>query len=252
MIGVVAVAVQQGVDAGGVGDHVRIGEGTAFVLVAQMGQRHHESRALGAGVVHGLLHRVVQALAGLVLEEAVDEVAVFILEVLGGGGGQGLGSADAHEGDLHAVEFLDNIRSELQFAALVEVAADIGEIGHLGQFEEALHAVVELMVAHGGDIVAHGVHQLDVRFAGGHGPDRFALNGVAVVHQQHMIASVFVRVPYHGQTGVAEVALNAAMHVTGEEHHHVLLEQRRVFFCQSTDAQQHGQSEEKCKKLFHG
>ena len=108
------------------------------------------------------------------------------------------------------------------------------------------------MVAHGGDIVAHGVHQLDVRLAGGHGAHRLALNGVAVVHQQHMIACVFVRVPYHGQTGVAEVALNAAMHVTGEEHHHVLLEQRRVFFCQSTDAQQHGQSEEKCKKLFHG
>ena len=54
----VAVAVQQGVDAGGVGDHVRGGRRERLSpSLPRWAMRHHVGRALGAGVVHGLLHR---------------------------------------------------------------------------------------------------------------------------------------------------------------------------------------------------
>ena len=221
LVGVMAVAVKEGVDAGGVGDHIGVGVGRAGRLVAKVRHGDDVVRALGDGRVHGGLHGGIELFARLILHEAVDEVALVVLEVLGGGGGDGLGSGDAHEGNLHALDLLDHIGVEHQLAVLVEVGADVGEVGHFRQLQETVHAIVEFVVAGDGHVVAHGVHQADDGFACGHGADGLALDGVAVVHQQHM-AGFLQRVTHGGQAGIAEALVDAAVHVAGEEHDNVL------------------------------
>ena len=80
-----AVAVEEHVDAVGVGDHVVIGPGPAGFLIAHVAHHNHVVRTLGTGVVHRGLYGAVHALAALVLEEAVNIFAAFILEVARGG-----------------------------------------------------------------------------------------------------------------------------------------------------------------------
>ena len=77
------------------------------------------------------------------------------------------------------------------------------------------------MVAGDGYVVADGVHQADDGLAGGHGADGFALDGVAVIHQQHVVG-LFQRVAHGCKAGVAEALIDAAVHVAGEEHNNVL------------------------------
>ena len=113
VIHIVAVAVQHRVDAGGVGDYVGVGIRLAAGFVAQMRHGDDIGRALGARFVNGLLNGVIQLLAGCAFEEAVDEVAVFILEVLRRGGRERLRRGNADEGDLHAVEFLNDVGRKL-------------------------------------------------------------------------------------------------------------------------------------------
>ena len=246
------MAIQIGVDAGGVADDVHIGPGFALGFAAGVSHGDHVLSALFDGGVHGGLHSVVHAFAGLILKEAVDELTLIIHEVSGGGRGQGLGGGDAHEGNLHAVELLDHIGLENQFAFLVEGGADVGEVGLFGQLQEALHAVVELVVAGGSNVVAHSVHQVDQRFALGHGANRFALDGVAVVHQ-HNVVVLSQRIAQGSQTGIAPATFDAAMHVAGVQDHQVLRQRRSSsFFCNSGAAQQHGQRKDQTKNLLHG
>ena len=211
----------------------------------------HIAGAIGPGSVHGGLHSGVQRVAGVILGEAVDVVAVAVLEVGGGGAGEGLGGGHAHKGDLHAVELLDDVGLEHQFAFLGEVGADVGEISLLHQGQEVVHAVVELMVSGNGHVVAHGVHQVDDGFTLGHGANRFALDGVAVIHQHHMVAGGLEAIAHGGQAGVAEALINAAVSVAGEQDHHILLEGRRSFFSHGSAAQQQCQGQEQAKNLFH-
>ena len=216
-----AVAVEEHVDAVGVGDHVVIGPGTAGLLVAQVAHDHYVVGALGAGVIHRGLHGAVHALAALVLEEAVDELAVFILEVARRGGGQRLRGGHAHEGDLQPVQLADHIGLEHQLAALVEVAADVVEVRPLSQGEELFHAVVEFVVAGDGDAVSHLVHQVDRDLALGHGAEGLALNVVAVVDKDDLVAGGDEIVTDLLQSGVAEALIDAAVHVAGKEDHDV-------------------------------
>jgi len=104
-----AVAVQHGVNARGVAEHVRIGIRDRHGIVAQVSQQNHVIRAFRPGVVHRALHRFIQVGAIVALHEAVDEVAALILEVARGGSIQRLRRGDAHEGQLHAVKFLYDI-----------------------------------------------------------------------------------------------------------------------------------------------
>ena len=121
LVGVVAVTVQENVDAVGVGENVGIGPGAALLLVAHVAHHDHIIGALGAGVVHRGLHRVVDALAALVLHEAVDELAVFILEIARGGGGQRLRCGHADEADLLPGQLPDHIGLEHQLALLLKL-----------------------------------------------------------------------------------------------------------------------------------
>ena len=253
LVGVVAVAVQEGIDAGGVGNDVGVGPGSTGFLVAHMAQGHHVLGARFPGSVNGGLHGVVDALTGVVLHEAVDVVAIIVLEVLGGGGGDGLGGGDAHEGHLHAVKFLDDVGLEDKLPFLIEVAADVGEAGLPGQLQEPVHAVVELVVAGDGNVIAYAVHQGDDGVAGGHGAHRLALDGVAVVHQQHM-AGLLQAVADGHQAGIAEALIDAAVDIAGEQNHQVLLHLGGIVIGPGGEAQgagQHQHGQHKCGYSFH-
>ena len=250
LIHVMAVAVKQRVNAGRIGNHIGIGPRTAIRLVAQMRHRDDIRRALGARAVHRALHSSIQLFAGFILHKAIYEFARFVLEVLGRGRGQRLGRGHADKGDLNAVKRFDHIRRKHQFALLVEVGADVGELRSLRQFQEAIHAIVKLMVARNGDVVAHSVHQLHIGAAGGHRTNRFALNGVAIVNQQHMVARRLHRVADGRHAYIAKALLNAAMHVAGKEHHHVLLKAGRLLRKRRA-GQQHAQHQNKTEPLFH-
>ena len=245
LVGIMAVAVQQGVNAADMGNHVGIGPGLALGLVAQVAHDDDVIGALGAGGVHGLLHGVIEGFAGLVRHEVVNEVAVFILEVAGGGGADGIGGGDADKGDLHAADFLHEPGLQQQLAVFVEVAADVGEVGLFCELQEVLHAVVELMVAGDGRVVAHDVHDVDDGGAFGHGADGLALDGVAVIHQEHIIGlgEVFLdRV----KTRVAPALVDAAVDITGEEDDQVALLRGRL--SRGPDA---AESDEKRRQYAH-
>ena len=210
------MAVQHGVDAAGIHDDLGRGPGAAVGLNAQMRHRDDIFGAFAPGGVHGALHGGVQLFAGLILHKAVDVFAGIVLEIGGGGGGNGLGGGNAHKGDLGAVDLLDHIGLQHGVAVGVhKVGADIIEVGGFGQGQELLHAVVELMVAGGGNVVAQLVHDLDDVRALGKGADGVALNGVAVIHQQDAAARGGQAVLHGRQTGIAQAVLDAAVGVVG-------------------------------------
>ena len=75
------------------------------------------------------------------------------------------------------------------------------------------------MVADGGHIVAHLVHDVHDVFALGQGADGAALNGVAVVHQRHGVAQLFEGLLIGREARIADRVLNAAVDVVGVEHY---------------------------------
>ena len=113
---------------------------------------------VGSGGLHcvdGGLNGVVQGLAVYAAGDAVDVVAVAILEILGGGLGEGLRRGDTHEGYLLAVQ-VKNLVGIQDIGALdavlfmVEVAGDVGDDAVLGDSQGPLHAVVKLVVTKSG------------------------------------------------------------------------------------------------------
>ncbi len=222
-----AVAVEEGVDAVRGGNHLAVGPGGALRLVAHVSHHDHVLGAGGAYVVNGLLHGVVNELAAFILEETVDELAVLVHEVTRRGAAQGVGGGNADEADLHAADFFDDPRVKDKLAALVEVAADVGELRSLDELEETVHTVIELMVAGDREIVSDGVHDVDQAFALGHGADGFALDGVAVVDQEHVVilGQVFF---YLIQSDIAPTAVNGAVDVAREEDRQIPLLGRRL------------------------
>ena len=192
-----------------------------------MAQGHHVVGALRLGGVHGLLYGLIEVLALVALGEAVDILAPGILEIGGGGLGKGLRCVNTHIGHLGIAvgDQLVGVKDRLVGGQVHEVAADIGVLGLvLGQGEEVVHAVVELMVAGDGDVIAGLVHDIDDVGALGEGADGAALDGVTGVHQGDVILAIEV---LHlrlqgGDAGIADGAygvvfldrlVNAAMHV---------------------------------------
>ena len=78
------------------------------------------------------------------------------------------------------------------------------------------------MVAGDREIVSDGVHDVDQAFALGHGADGFALDGVAVVDQEHVVilGQVFF---YLIQSDIAPTAVNGAVDVAREEDRQIPL-----------------------------
>ena len=224
------VAVEHGVDAGGVGDHFAARPRRGAHVDAQMRRGDDIVRALRAGLVRRRLHAGVEGFARVVLTEAVDESPGLVLEVGGRGRGDGLGRADAEDGDLIAACFEHHIGGEDALIRLQrhEVGRYVGEAGAFGQFEEARHAVIELMVARHGRIVAHFVHDARDILALGERAERRALDGVAHVDEQHVLARLFQRRLDAGHARVAKALADAAVYVGGKEEHDLGIGKGRV------------------------
>ena len=157
-----------------------------------MADGHHVIRAVLLGGVHSRLHGGVQVLALIALLEAVDILPLVVLEIGGGGLGEGLGGVDAHIGHLHLAVGQHLVGVEHGLALQVgEVGADIIVLRLVvGQGQEVVHAVVELMVAGDGQVVAHLVHDLHDGGTLGQGADGAALDGVARVDQGDVVLAV--------------------------------------------------------------
>ena len=184
--GGVGVTVDEGVKAGGVGNDFLAHPGRGLLVDAEMAEADDIIGARGLGCVDGLLHRLVEVSAVVALAEAIDVIAVGILEVGRGGLGKGLRRADADKRDLHALDLEHLISVEVGLAVLAgEVCGDIGILRQiLGNVQELIHAIVELMIAGNGSIVLEVVHDVDDVLALGERADHAALNMVARIHEQ--------------------------------------------------------------------
>ena len=230
----VRVAVEHGVDAGGIGDHVHGAPGSGALVGAQVGQRHDVVHALGAGSVNRSLHGLIEGRAGGVVAEVIDPVALGILEVGRGGLDQGFGGGDADVGDPKVAVFDDGIGVEIHGvrraggAGVAPVGGDDVEVRLFDQRADVVHAVVEFVVAERGGFIADLVHQTDDGGALGQRADGLALDEVAGVNQADRIVQGLHIGLVGGQAVVAEAlagigagivfgVLNAAVDVVGVE-----------------------------------
>ena len=216
------MAVDEGVQARGVGDDFLRGPGLGGGIIPQVAQSDDVVSLLGGGV-DGLLHGGIEGGAVLAGGDAVDVLAIRILEVGGGGLGEGLRRGDAHEGHLGAVHVEDLVALQHGITGdavllMVEVAGDVGELGLLDGGQGAGHAVVELVVAQGGDVIARGVHQLNDGLALVHAAVGGALDVVTGIHQQDLLASLLVVLLHGGDGRVAEGFVDVGVDVVGVDH----------------------------------
>ena len=216
------MAVDEGVEAGGVGDDFLGGPGLGGGIVAQVAQSDDVVGLLGGGV-DGLLHGGIKGGAVIARSDAVDVLAIGVLEVSGGGLGEGLRRGDAHEGHLGSVHVEDLVAVQHGVAdnavlLMVEVAGNIGETGFLHGSQGSRHAIVELMVAQGGDVIARGVHQLNDGLALVHAAVSGSLDVISGIHQQDLLAGLLVVLLHGGNGCVAEGFVDIGVDIVGVEH----------------------------------
>ena len=183
-----------------------------LVVNAQVAQADNVLAALRLQGVHLLLGAVEHLLAG---QEG------HALNLGGMGLGGGLRGVQAEEADLGAVgggEHLVGLKGHL--AVVQHVGGHDGELSVLGQLGQVLIAVVELMVAGGGQIVARQVHQFHGRGALGRADHGFTLAEIAGVHQQDVGASGLKGVLQRSGLGIAG---NGAVNVVGVQDHDAAL-----------------------------
>ena len=191
----VGVAVDERIEADGVLDDLTAGPGRGGAVHAQVAQAD-DKVGVQPCLVDGLLDGVVELLAVVAAVDAVDVLVLAGVHEVGGGGlGDGLGGGHTDEGQdaAAAEEVLDGGQHLFAGAQVLEVAADVGEVGlFVDDLQDAVHAVVELVVAQSGQVIAGGVHQLDDGGALVHGAIGGALDVVAGVQQQDVHAGVLV------------------------------------------------------------
>ena len=186
-------------------------------------------RALAARLVNGGLYAGVQQRAVRILIEGVDEFARVVLEIDRRRGGDGLGRGNADKGDLYPVELHHLIGGEERLARgeVAEIAADVGVLRQLRQLKHARGAIVKLMVADGGHVVADAVHDLDDRLALRERADGGALQSVAAVRQNNVAAGRLKLLFQRSKPGIANVVVHAAVNVVGIENNKVPRKRRR-------------------------
>ena len=220
--GAVRVAVDPCVQAGGVGNDFLARPGLGGGVIAAVAESDDVIGVLCLSRVDGSLHGSVQSGAVGAACDAVDVLAVFILEVLRRGLGEGFGGSDADDGDLLAADLEDLIGVEdvlalnaVQF--FVEVAGEIREVSLFYEVERTGHAVVELVVAQSCGIVAGSVHHLDdllaVVVVGGAVVG--ALNVVACVEQQRACGNLLRLRVQIGNVVVGQALVDIGVNVVG-------------------------------------
>ena len=231
--GAVGVAVDEGVQTGGVGNELLRGPGLGGGIVAQVAQSDDVVGLFSLGSVDGSLHSVVQIRTGHAAGDAVDIVAGLILEVSRGGLGEGFGSGDTDDGDLLAAD-LEDLVGVKDIAALhavglmVEVAGDIGVVGLLDDLQSALHAVVKLVVAQNCQVIVRSAHELDDALALVHGAVSGALDVVAGIDQEDAVGDLRGLSLQIGNVVIGQAAVNVGMDVVGVVDHDLALVRQLV------------------------
>ena len=222
------MAVDKGIQTGNMGNGLLGSPGLGSGIVTQVAQGNDLGRTGSLGCVDGCLHIRVQRGAVLTAGNAVDVVAGIILEVGGGGLGEGLGGGDAHDGHNLAAEGKGSVGGKYVFALhavllMVEVAGDIGVLCQVDDLHAAVHVVVELVVAQSCHIIACRIHQLDNGFALVHGAVGSALNMVAGINQQNILVLLLQLCLHRGDHIVAQNTVDVGMYVVGVENCDVTL-----------------------------
>ena len=174
-VGVLGVAVDEHVDAGDLGENVNGAVARGLVADAEVAEADDVIAAVGHESVNLVLGVAVELVPG-------HEADADYLGRMGLGGG--LGGLKAEEAYLGAAD-LDGPAGVEHGLAVAGDVGDDGELGVLGDVREVLPAVVKLVVAQRGHIVAGEVHELDGGGALGLTHIDAALDEVAVVDQQH-------------------------------------------------------------------
>ena len=223
----VGVAVDEGGEAVGVCNDFLTGPGRGGGVNAQMAQTDDGVSAPELSLVDGFLNGIVELLAVLAAQNVVDVLGLGIVHKVGRGGlGEGLGGGHAHKGDLAAAhkEELDAGQDVEAGTQIDPVAGDIGEVGFPEHSLGAGHAVVELVVAGGGQIVTGLVHQLDDGSAVIHGAVSGALDMVTCIHQQHIPAGVLDAL-FQGSNGgiggLGGLVVDIGVDIVGVEDGHI-------------------------------
>ena len=202
--GGVGVAVNEHVDAGHGVQHVDGPVAGGLGVNAQVPQADDVVTASGFQGIHfglGQLHHVLAADEGHALD-------------LGGVGlGGGLRGLQAEDTDLLAIGGgEDGVAVEGGGPIILDVGRQNGEVGLGRDGLQIGVAVVKLMVAHGGGVIAGGVHQFDGRLALGGADGWVALDIVAGIHQQGVGPGGGVALFCGGELGVPG---DAAVYVIG-------------------------------------
>ena len=248
------MAVEHGVDAGGVLDDRLGGPVFGRAVHAKMGNGDDVLRALGLGGIDGGLDRLIQRGAVLVFREIVDEVAVVVLEVGGRGLHEAFRRGDADECDLRSAVIHDLIRLVADragtLASVSEVAGQILILCLLRQLLQTGQLVVKFVVAKRCEIIADLVHDVDQIGACGQQTDGLALNCVAAVNKRDKVVRLFHFGLVCRNAGIAQTVAHAAVNVVGVQDHNVVgfLVCRE---CSGHQTQQHAYRQQKCDQFLH-
>ena len=198
------MAVNEHVDTGHSVQHVDGAVAGGLGVNAQVPQADDVVTASGFQGIHfglGQLHHVLAADEGHALD-------------LGGVGlGGGLRGLQAEDTDLLALGGgEDGVAVEGGGPVIPDVGRQNWEVGLGRDGLQIGVAVVKFVVAHGGGVIAGGVHQFDGRLALGGADGWVALNIVAGIHQQGVGPGGGIALFYGGELGVPG---DAAVHVVG-------------------------------------
>ena len=189
------MAVDERVEAGGVGNDILAGPGSGRGIDTQMAQADDIIRTKGLCLIDGFLDGIVQLGTVVAAEDIVDVTGLLGVHEVGRSGlGKGFRCGNAHKGHKGTldIEKLDAGQDPQTAAQVDPVAGNVRKIRFLEDHFCAVHAVVKLMVARRGQIIACLIHQPDDGGAIVHGAVCRALDMVASIHQQHILALLLI------------------------------------------------------------
>ena len=196
---------------------------------AQMTYDKYIARAVLACLINILLQLLVQLITGFILAEAVNILALLILEEGRRRGCQAFRCARTHKCHL-GILILHNFvarQNLLVVACINKICAVIACTLQRHQLFEAVHAVVKFMVTGNAEVIAKIIHNVDNCQTTGQLTNRCALNSIACIHQRHVRRSCQGILFNLRQTGKADIIINTAMDIISMQNNNVVLQRPR-------------------------
>ena len=196
---------------------------------AQMTYDKYIVRAVLACLVDILLQLLVQLITGFILAEAVNILALLILEEGRRGGCQAFRCARTHKGYL-GILILHNFvarQNLLVVACINKICAVIACTLQRHKLQEAVHAIVKFMVTGNAEVITQIIHNIDNCQTTGQLADRCALNSIACIHQRYVRRSCQSILFNLRQTGKTDIIINTAMDIISMQNNNVMLQRPR-------------------------